>query len=535
MPVSNAILSRISGLPESLATSHYHRTIAYLPREVAEILSREPGLVSRAVAAFYERDALQLKACLYMQRFPPSGLAPSSSTSETPTPAGAMYSSVRMTRALYAQLLSQKFYAPKPFLKAGWMDGVEEGSLDARRRDTGMKIACGFEMLYAESARSMKGTKLDMHSSAQEGPIHSMQSQSYLRYLVALQNAGYFQGEVPGSKLYTQLERKGEEYWGRLADEKKDMGERGFAQKCDTIARQAKEEPRLQYNAELKEDSDDWLYLNQASLEDMLRARETKPTQVPDADSVDAERDGLDAMSGEGNGINENEDEDEDEKLANEQARKLQHMAEKFEDFVEGKGALEGAMLEDEMSDNESDDNGDDDDLNANIEEMVAAPASVKMTTEEKKRRMDRLVPALQDTEWGAAAAQAAKALDSSASTNSPSRMDAGKANAAQSSYQTRVHSTFHDKHDGVSDDSDSEIDGDGHEFAFGLNGELDQGEDAAQIVGDDQLEFGEGELDEFLNFTREALGLSPDQYNDIVDTRRKRGGENFSFFDFVR
>lgn len=35
---------------------HHHKTIAYLPREVALALSDSPGLAAEAIGAFYERD-----------------------------------------------------------------------------------------------------------------------------------------------------------------------------------------------------------------------------------------------------------------------------------------------------------------------------------------------------------------------------------------------------------------------------------------------------------------------------------------------
>jgi hypothetical protein len=111
--------------PESMTTSHAHRTLAYLPTDVAAALRARPQLVAAAVRCFYERDPVQLKACRTMARFPPAEATPTL---------------VRMTRPLYAQLVAQRFYAPKPFEKARWFDGVEAESVDYRRRDVGMKL-----------------------------------------------------------------------------------------------------------------------------------------------------------------------------------------------------------------------------------------------------------------------------------------------------------------------------------------------------------------------------------------------------------
>ena len=529
--VSNAVFSRISHLPGSLGKSHYHRTIAYLPEEICTILSTEPRLISSAITVFYERDALQLKACQFMRRFLPSTSPSSSSSLLNSAPlssiaasSGPRYASVKMTRALYAQLVSQKFYAPKPFVNARWLESVEEGTLEQRRKDVGMKITCGFEMLYAESVKtSSAGKRVDLKGSNPNDvgnalDIGSMPDrQSYLKYLVALERAGYFQGEVPGSKLYTNLENKAKDYWSRLSKKKEATGAKGFADICDGIVTEANRGQTILAERELSEDSDDWLNIDQAKLEDMLNAREAKPTQVQEIEGEDPHTT-----------VNENlDDSDEDERLANEQAQKLQSMADKFENFVQGEGAIEGATLDDELSDEDDnqDDVNDNDNLDQDIEELVAGPDARNMSLEEKRRRMDKLVPPILPTEWGAAASEAAKLLNSPAS---PARTAVVLASdgSARDANKERFHSTFHDKHDGVSDDSDSDFDADGNELILGFDGEKESEEDAAQILNDEELKFGQGEMNEFLDFTREALGLSPEQYKDILDSRKKRGGE---------
>lgn len=120
--VEQAVWSRIAPLPSS---THAHRTIAYLPSEIATALRAQPQLVAAAVRTFYERDPIQLKACRAMSRFPPTSSA---------------RTLIRMTRPLYAQLVAQRFYAPKPFEKAKWFEGIEAGTDEYRRRDVGMKL-----------------------------------------------------------------------------------------------------------------------------------------------------------------------------------------------------------------------------------------------------------------------------------------------------------------------------------------------------------------------------------------------------------
>ena len=58
--VSKAIWLRIAHLPAGIK-SHWHTAVAQLPLGVAQVLSQDENLISKAVQAFYERDAIQLK------------------------------------------------------------------------------------------------------------------------------------------------------------------------------------------------------------------------------------------------------------------------------------------------------------------------------------------------------------------------------------------------------------------------------------------------------------------------------------------
>lgn len=145
-------------------------------------------------------------------------------------PSPAHCATVRMSRPLYAQLASQRFYPPKPFERAGWLtvspndDPTSPQNIESRRRDIGMKVACGFEMLYQEEKSSLarqrgpSSTKIDVERSGRTS--HPSQNQAYLKYLVALNDSGYFQGETAGSSLYTKLEARLAE-WAK-ADEQED-------------------------------------------------------------------------------------------------------------------------------------------------------------------------------------------------------------------------------------------------------------------------------------------------------------------------
>lgn len=72
------------------------------------------------------------------------------------------------------------------------------------------------------------------------------------------------------------------------------------------------------------------------------------------------------------------------------------------------------------------------------------------------------------------------------------------------------------DKYDGV--DSDDETDEEDEETQ-------DEDEDMPQLVGDVEIDMEE-EQEEFLEFARQALGMSDGQWRDIIKDRESRGGE---------
>lgn len=77
------------------------------------------------------------------------------------------------------------------------------------------------------------------------------------------------------------------------------------------------------------------------------------------------------------------------------------------------------------------------------------------------------------------------------------------------------------DKYDGV--DSDDETD---EEDPPERDDESD--EDQPQVVGEVEVDMGQEE-EEFLEFSRQALGISDEQWGDIVRDRKDRGGESTS------
>ena len=72
-------------------------------------------------------------------------------------PSPAVLSSVLMTRAAYAQLQGQVFHPPRVFGPEWTVREGAELDNERRRRDLGVKIATGFEIMYREGGRKGKG------------------------------------------------------------------------------------------------------------------------------------------------------------------------------------------------------------------------------------------------------------------------------------------------------------------------------------------------------------------------------------------
>ncbi|KAJ5629073.1 hypothetical protein N7490_011301 [Penicillium lividum] len=130
-------------IPENL-----HSAMVTIPRKVAFLLRQKPGYISPAVEAFYIRDPIALRP---LRAKDASGL--------TFKPDDMVTVSVRFTRVGYAQVKSQEF--PIPSTWAGKLPPIEEDKAYARA-ETGMKLACGFEMLLYDPHHQDKAAVREM-------------------------------------------------------------------------------------------------------------------------------------------------------------------------------------------------------------------------------------------------------------------------------------------------------------------------------------------------------------------------------------
>ncbi|KXN83606.1 hypothetical protein AN958_01171 [Leucoagaricus sp. SymC.cos] len=490
--VEATVWRRISGYPTSLR-EHLHTTRADVPVDVAKALLANPSLVQKVVETFYTRDAIQLRAAHRMLRFPPST---------------NVLRSVRMTRTAYAQLASQKFFPPKIF--GQWKES--EGSKEYKWRDIGMKIAVGFEMLYQES----KGRSTVNEAAAEKSKVEAnkdalRRNAEYIEYIQNLISAGYFKGEKEGSQLWNDLETRAA---NAFIDIRSSSQRSSFAKQVELAVLEARSigDPGLQ-----EEDDESWLTIDARDLESKLEktlGQTTKP-RLDDAMDIDPP-----AIS-------------EEDRMASEQASRLKDLASKVGQFVEGEGDIEGARFEDEeFSDEPFSDDSDDDESD---EELAKAyPISYANASSAMKEAINKLVPGLDPNDYGKMPATyysnsqrvapttiETDVVENTIPINQQNSTSSKKyTSGTTDSKPIREPILPRNKFDGV--DSDDESDNGEEGLEDGIDPEEDE-EDMPQIVGDVEIDMEEEE-EEFLEFSRQALGISDEQWYEIIQDRKDRG-----------
>ncbi|KJR79901.1 regulatory factor Sgt1 [Sporothrix schenckii 1099-18] len=177
--LDDEVFHRLRKYPDYLTTSvHYARLV--LPRKIAYILHDRPRAVAPAVEAFVSRDPLTTKRMLDLAcsethlQFPPSDL---------------VFTSVRFTRVMYAQLRGQRFTPPNGwpalfgpvaeavyFPKCNITIGEEDIALREKSdvtKELSMKLTFGFEIMVAaletSNSRVVREVGLVLEDLAEEG------------------------------------------------------------------------------------------------------------------------------------------------------------------------------------------------------------------------------------------------------------------------------------------------------------------------------------------------------------------------------
>ncbi|ORY54998.1 SGT1 protein-domain-containing protein [Leucosporidium creatinivorum] len=515
------VWARIAEYPAKIQ-EHHHTTLAYLPTEIALALSQDPTLVVEAAKAFYEREPATLKFCSTMTRFPPT--APSTSltpsTSTTPSLPGTVLTPLHLTRPLYSLLLLQRFFPPKPFLSAQWDKGARDEE-DERRREVGMKVACGFEMRWGVTQG-----RVETRGEEEVG------GEGWKRFREQLEGKGYFGTETEGSEKWNELERLARKGWAESSRE--NVGNRpSFATRLTTALSHSSSLLPNRLTAPLPspsallalESPTDWLQIDEQGLESLLASRGPggeglgtddllSDDELPSDSDSDGEGEGegerMEGVEGGEEQQGESRKKSEEDKKAERMAKRLKEMAGKVEQFVEGRGAVDGAEFDDERSTSSDSDDEDQD--------PTAFPP---LSPTARAARLETLVAPLSSSEWGQRTAPPPSSTTSAAA----------RAQEEEASDKARAPRLPRDNYDGASEDDDEASEDEvmeGEEGLAGLEGDDEvEGEEGPAVVGgeegDEEMNMEE-EMDEFLKFATETLGLTEEQYGKILGERRERG-----------
>lgn len=137
----------------------------------------------------------------------------------------------------------------------------------------------------------------------------------------------------------------------------------------------------------------------------------------------------------------------------------------------------------------------------------------------ERRAAMDKLVPALDPSDYGKmppsfhSNSQSVKKI--TVETESSPIEDIPKGDVSPPT-PIRPLVFPRDEFDGVEDSDD--------ESEEAIGGDEEDEDDHPQVIGELEVDMQE-EADEFLKFSREALGISSEMWNDIVQDRKGRGG----------
>ncbi|KAL3681383.1 hypothetical protein R1sor_024339 [Riccia sorocarpa] len=270
----DAIFRRIKDYPKR-AINNIHKARCRLPLSVAQVLKYEPQMISLAVETFYSRDYDALKAASKMEKF--------LSKSDDGTPEFVTVT-VRMSRAMYAQLVQQVFQAPRCYPMPSDLTGFA-----FKEAELGMKIAVGFEMMYWERSAYGSETEFENDSEVEVGistpsprPWKDMKSESiplndvgWQTFKASLEKRGYFKDLLPGSKGYRELLQAAVvQYRSTNMFASASAGMRAPVKRTDELL-SLPHAPDDFADAEQEEpDSDNWLYDGEKELTAAMRERQ---------------------------------------------------------------------------------------------------------------------------------------------------------------------------------------------------------------------------------------------------------------------
>ncbi|BDA41334.1 probable protein ecdysoneless homolog [Coccomyxa sp. Obi] len=259
---------------------HMHGARVIVPARVAALLAAEVQLVAPAVEAFHYRDVDDMRAAQRMQHFPAQDMVNVVAS---------------FSRCLYAQLEQQQFEPPKGYPLP------PPDSPPYRAAHLGMKLTCGFEMLYSkrehhaegnmdnganastEAGIAHAGCRMADAGSATTGRAQALSEEqvadnpSWRAYKSSLERNGYFKDNIPGSQQYRELMQAALQSFAASEAYKRSTAALAapILRMQEILARPISKE-QLEEEMQGAEDDDSWMRDGAAELERELAARQAE-------------------------------------------------------------------------------------------------------------------------------------------------------------------------------------------------------------------------------------------------------------------
>ncbi|CAG9793876.1 unnamed protein product [Diatraea saccharalis] len=225
--IEEAVWSRIKQYPQQV-NQNFHNALVKLPLDLAALLSLNPTFISAIVESYCSLDMFDLKHCQNLEYQDP------------------IIVKVKFTKCLYAMLMHSKYVKIR-----GHSENDKKGVL-------GLKLACGFQILMKNLTKDVFSTK------------------DFIRFLNNLTDIGYFRQNIKDSKEYNELLEKAKQYFldtecsiytSKSKNISKIMGSDNFQVIKESLKNA---DPN---KADLSEDCDDWLNINEQQLDELLNRR----------------------------------------------------------------------------------------------------------------------------------------------------------------------------------------------------------------------------------------------------------------------
>ncbi|XP_021181424.3 protein ecdysoneless homolog [Helicoverpa armigera] len=247
--IQEAILNRIGNYPEKIL-EHIHRAAVTLPSNLATLLTLKPSLIAPIVDAYCNHDVIDAKCCKNINFD------------------DCITIEVKFTKFLYASLVHSKLItSAKHFI----------GLKNDKKNILGLKLMCGYQIIMNKASGN------DLYSSKE-----------YHRFLKSLKQNGYFRNNIEGSKEYSSLLERAQQYYSTVecpvsSHVSTIMTDLMVSNEFSTLKESLKSMQLTEQSSNLG-DNEDWLNINPEQLNQLLYTRYGKKSKIKTDDVVTSQR-----------------------------------------------------------------------------------------------------------------------------------------------------------------------------------------------------------------------------------------------------